>query len=420
MNSVGVLQGTRQYFHRVGMLSRNARLYLLATALQGLSGGIWGVIFNIYLKRVGFLDNFIGNVFTASAIATGLVALPAGFFCERFGPRRALLVGLTSNFVSLILAIFLDPSALLLASFASGLIGTIYGVAGAPFMMENSEREERTHLFSLSWTFMIIMGVIGGFVGGIMPDLFNTYLGLPTGTEIGSPIGYRITLIISIILALSAVIPLFLIREKKAERQKVGTLFHLGNIKSPRTIIKFMIPTALIGFGAGFIVPLFNIFFYDKFFATSAQIGVIYAWGNVTLGVGTLIAPVLSNRLGKVRSVAFCEFLSLPFIMLITVSPNLSVAASAYIFRGAFMNMAGPISTTLQMELVSETERATTSGLMVMADNIPRAMTASISGEMMTKKDFFTPFVITTVTYVIASALYFIFFRNAEKKKSTR
>ncbi|HVP41064.1 MAG TPA: MFS transporter [Candidatus Krumholzibacteriaceae bacterium] len=417
---MGVLQGTRQYFHRVGMLSRNARLYLLATALQGLSGGIWGVIFNIYLKRVGFLDNFIGNVFTASAIATGLVALPAGFFCERFGPRRALLVGLTSNFVSLILAIFLDPSALLLASFASGLIGTIYGVAGAPFMMENSEREERTHLFSLSWTFMIIMGVIGGFVGGIMPDLFNTYLGLPTGTEIGSPIGYRITLIISIILALSAVIPLFLIREKKAERQKVGTLFHLGNIKSPRTIIKFMIPTALIGFGAGFIVPLFNIFFYDKFFATSAQIGVIYAWGNVTLGVGTLIAPVLSNRLGKVRSVAFCEFLSLPFIMLITVSPNLSVAASAYIFRGAFMNMAGPISTTLQMELVSETERATTSGLMVMADNIPRAMTASISGEMMTKKDFFTPFVITTVTYVIASALYFIFFRNAEKKKSAR
>jgi len=417
VNSVGVLQGTKQYLQRVGMLSRNARLYLLAIAFQGLSSGIWGVIFNIYLKRVGFLDSFIGNVFTASAIATGLVALPAGLFCERFGPKRALLIGLMSNFVALVLAIFLEPSTLLVASFASGFIGTISSVAGAPFMMENSEREERTYLFSLNLALTVIMGVIGGFVGGFLPDLFNTYLGLRTGIEMGSPVGYRVALIVSIILALSTVIPLLLIKEKKAERQKVSTLFHLGNIKSPRTIIKFMIPTALIGFGAGFIVPLFNIFFYDKLFATPEQIGVIYAWGNITLGIGVLIAPVLSNRLGKARSVASCEWLSLPFIMLITVSPSLSIAASAYIFRGAFMNMASPISTTLQMELVSETERATTNGLMTMSDNIPRALTASISGQMMTRKDFFTPFLITTITYIMASSLYFIFFRNAEKKK---
>lgn len=399
------------------MLSRNARLYVMATAFQGLSNGIWGVIFNLYLKHVGFLDNFIGNVFTAGAIATGLIALPAGLFCERFGPKRALLVSLTSNFVSIALVLFLDTSVLLLASFASGLIGTIGWVAGAPFMMENSEKEERTHLFSLNWALMIIMGVVGGFAGGFMPDFFNASLGLTTGTETGSPVGYRLTLIISIVLALSTMIPLFLIKEKEKQRQRVGTLLNLRNVQSPRVIIKFMIPTALIGFGAGFIVPLFNIFFYDKLVATSEQIGVIYAWGNITLGMGSLIAPVLSSRLGKVRSVALCEFLSLPFIMLITISPNLSVAASAYILRGALMNMAGPISTTLQMELVSETERATTNGLMVMADNVPRAATASISGEMMTRKDFFTPFLITTITYIMASSLYFIFFRNAEKKK---
>jgi predicted MFS family arabinose efflux permease len=78
------------------------------------------------------------------------------------------------------------------------------------------------------------------------------------------------------------------------------------------------------------------------------------------------------------------------------------------------MNMAGPIGTTLQMELVSETERATTNGLIVMADNIPRAVTASVSGAMMAGSDFFTPFLFTTVTYFIASSLYFTFFRKAE------
>jgi predicted MFS family arabinose efflux permease len=99
-----------------------------------------------------------------------------------------------------------------------------------------------------------------------------------------------------------------------------------------------------------------------------------------------------------------------------TLAPNLALASSAFITRNALMNMAGPITSTLQMELVTETERATTNGLMVMADNIPRALTALVSGRMMTKSDFYTPFLITTLTYFIASSLYFIFFRKAEEQ----
>jgi predicted MFS family arabinose efflux permease len=108
----------------------------------------------------------------------------------------------------------------------------------------------------------------------------------------------------------------------------------------------------------------------------------------------------------------------MPFIMLTTLSPNLTWAAAAFIARNALMNMAGPIGTTLQMELVTPAERATTNGLMVMADNIPRGITVSVSGAMMTKSDFFTPFLFTTVTYFMASSLYFMFFRNAEVKKA--
>ena len=206
------------------MLSRNARLYLVATTLMGLSFGIWGVIFNLYLNlnEVGFEPDFIGNMFAVSAIATGLVALPAGLLCERLGPKRALLIGVTSNLVSLIQIVALKPSILLFASLASGLIGTIGWVASAPFMMENSQQEERTYLFSVDWTLMVIMGVIGSYAGGIMPDLFNAFLALPTGAETGSPVGYRITLLISIVLALVAVTPLLFIKEDRTvQRQRV-------------------------------------------------------------------------------------------------------------------------------------------------------------------------------------------------------
>jgi MFS family permease len=419
---VTFLQGSKQYVQRVGMLSRNARLYLLATTLQGLSSGIWGVIFYLYLnlRSIGFQPDFIGNLFTASEVATGLIALPAGLFCELIGPKKALLIGLIANFASLVQIIFLQSSVLLVASFFAGFIGTIYGVAGAPFMMENSQREERTHLFSFNMTLMVIIGIVGSYLGGVMPDLFNAGLGLPTGAEFGSPIGYRITLVLSAVLALSAAIPILLMREKKVQRQKARTLLALRNIKTPRTIIKFMIPTALIGFGAGFIVPLINLFFKIRFLASTEQIGVISALGSITLGVGLIVAPLLSARLGKVKSIAACQFLSLPFIMLITISPSLTLGATAYILRATLMNMAGPISTTLQMELVSDTERATTSGFMVMADGLPRAATASVSGVMLTESNFFTPFLITTIAYLVAASLYFMFFRRAEKESPTK
>jgi len=399
------------------MLSRNAKLYLVATVVQGLSFGIWGVIFYLYLNlpEVGFLPDFISNMFTAGAIATGLVALPAGLLCERVGSKKALLIGLMANFISLIQIVALRPTILLLASLTSGLIGTVGWVASVPFMMENSRKEEHTHLFSVNWASMIIMGVIGSYIGGVMPDSFNSLLGLSTGPEIGSVIGYRIALAVSVILALVAAFPILLIKESKPlQKQKMTDLLTLRNIRSHEIIIKFMIPTALIGFGAGFIVPLFTLFFKLRFSATMEQIGIISALGSVALGMGTLAAPLLSSKLGKVKSVVMCQFSSMPFIMLMTLAPNLTLASTAYVARGALMNMAGPISSTLQMELVTEKERATTNGLTIMADNIPRAVTASISGAMMTGNDFYTPFLFTTITYFIASSLYYAFFRKAE------
>lgn len=204
------------------MLSRNAKLYLVATALRGLSFGIWGVLFFLYLNlgEVGYHPDFIASMFTVSTIAAGFVALPAGLVCERIGPKRTLLIGFIAHFISLIQIVALQPLILLFASLSSGLIDILGWVASAPFMMENSRQKERTYLFSVNGSLMIIMGVIGSSIGGVLPDLFNGFLSLPTGAE-GSAIGYRISLVTSVALALTAAVPILLIRENKMlQRQK--------------------------------------------------------------------------------------------------------------------------------------------------------------------------------------------------------
>lgn len=361
--------------------------------------------------------NFIGNMFTVGAIATGLIALPAGLLCERIGPKKAILIGLTANLVNLAQILVLQPANLLTASITSGLVGTLASVAATPFMVENSSMEERTYLFSFQSALSITMAVVGSLIGGFMPDLFNLSMGLPTGLN-GSAAGYRISLVISVALSLAVVFPVLLVKQtKRYERQRMVDFLRLRNIKSSKTIIKFMIPTALTGFGAGFVIPLVNPFFKQRYNAGPEQVGVISSLGNITLGIATLLTPALSKRMTRVRFVVLCQYLSMPFIMLTSLSPNLTWAGGSYIVRTSLMNMAGPIGTTFQMESVTAEERATTNGLMVMSDQIPRATTATISGAMMTGSDFFTPFLIMTVTYLVSSSLYFTFFRNAEAKK---
>lgn len=401
------------------MFNRNAKLFLVATVFQGLGSGIWGVLFFLYLNlhEVGFQMDFIGAMFTVGAIATGLIALPAGLLCERIGVKKAILIGLAANLANLAQILVLQPTNLLIASLVSGLVGTLAFVSSAPFMIENSSPDERTYLFSFQSTLGIIMAVAGSLIGGFLPDLFNARLGLPTGVD-GSAFGYRFSLAISIALSLAAVIPILMVKQKKRSgEQSMLDLLSLRNVRSWRTIIKFMIPTAIIGFGAGFVVPLVNPFFKQRYGATPEQVGVISSLGNVTLGIAILVTPALSRRLPKARFVVLCQYLSMPFIMLTSFSPTLTWAGTSYIVRTSLMNMAGPIGTTFEMEMVTPTERATTTGLMVMSDSIPRAATATISGVMMTKSDFSYPFLYMTVSYFVASSLYFTFFRNAEAKK---
>jgi hypothetical protein len=83
------------------------------------------------------------------------------------------------------------------------------------------------------------------------------------------------------------------------------------------------------------------------------------------------------------------------------------------------MNMAGPVGTTLQMELVTPAERATTNGVMTMSDSIPRAAAVTVSGLLLTRHDYFTPFLCMTIAYFVATLSYYAFFRNAEAGKTS-
>ena len=66
------------YFATLRRFSRNAKLFLIYALLSGLGTGVWNVMFNIYLLRLGYATTFVGLFWMVDMLFHGLFAFPRG------------------------------------------------------------------------------------------------------------------------------------------------------------------------------------------------------------------------------------------------------------------------------------------------------------------------------------------------------
>ncbi|MFQ5933838.1 MAG: hypothetical protein ACE5KI_04275, partial [Dehalococcoidia bacterium] len=67
------------YIAKIGLFSRNARLYLLHIVGMDVIHGAWEVLFNLYLLEIGFNIAFIGLRILIAQGASAMASIPAGF-----------------------------------------------------------------------------------------------------------------------------------------------------------------------------------------------------------------------------------------------------------------------------------------------------------------------------------------------------
>ena len=381
---------------------RNARLFLVSTSIYSFSTGIFYLVFNIYIvEGLHYSEYFLGVLLSASSFAAALFSLPAGIIGDRIGRKPCLIGGTTATAVSMGLLITVKSQAILvLANALLGFSITLTYVSFAPFMMENTSHKERMYLFSVNGALSTLGYTAGAFIGGRLPSFFVMEL----------PESLRATLLISVVLSCAAVVPLLFLTEKRKE-----AFFSQRIIKSTSLMKKFLLAQVLFGFGAGLIVPFFNVFFRIKLHVPIQMIGNIFAVGSITTGIVTFFAAPVASKWGKVRSIVATELGSLPFLLMIAYSPYLYMVAAGYIVREALMNMGGPIASAFMMEQVKEEERATINGIVSGGWNGSWAVSNIVAGALMSRAMYETPFVITCILYGVSSLLYYTFFASLER-----
>ena len=124
---------------RLREFNRNVRLFFAFGTSINAGMALFSLLYNLYLLRLSYQEDFIGQVASMAPLATGLLALPIGILSDRLGRKPFLVAsGLLLAISQLGLCLTTSPSALLAFSFIGGVAMAFVWVNHVPFLSDNA------------------------------------------------------------------------------------------------------------------------------------------------------------------------------------------------------------------------------------------------------------------------------------------
>jgi MFS family permease len=405
-------ESSGSYISRLRSINRNARQYLMFVFLTTLNAGIYGVIFNLYILKLGFGEDFLGLILSISSASIGIFAIPAAFVCDRLGRRNTLLLSSLILTISMLFLYNTESEELLIVfSISYGLASALSLVTGGTLLVENSTAYERMHLFSAYYVIYTVSMLSGNMIGGFLPGLLADLL---LGLDGAMP--FRLTLYVSLATAIVSFLPLMKIDDRPVQSSDPGRLIEYKSLFRSRTASRMIFIYCLYGMGWGLSLPYFNVYMDTVLGASSDQIGLIFSASQLTMMAGYFLVPLLTERLGKIRVASIVQVMSIPFLLMFTFASGLLTAALGYVARYLLMNMANPVLNSFKLEIVGAQQRSIMNSISWMACYTFVGIGTYAGGLMMAGGHRTMPFLSTSVLYGVTAVLYYAYFEGVERK----
>lgn len=305
--------------------------FVLATFLWSFGGNLVYFFLNFHLEALGFSRQSIGYAQALLLLVGVVFALPLAHLIPRAGFRTSLYLG---AFVALVggalvgLGHWVFPGVALY-----GLAGAFLQGAAAPLLAHLVPPNERVFLFSLQAALTTASGFFSTLLAGALSEV----------------VGARWVVLFALPFFVLGMPLLKGIPEVRGDPPRLGGRVGLW--------LRLLLPQAVIGVGAGLVIPFLNLYLREKFGLSYGETGLLFALSSLATGVAMLLQPLLVRRLGKLGAIVFVQALSLPFLAALAWAPWLPVVTLALLVRGALMNAAGPVYAALVMDHLSEAER---------------------------------------------------------------
>jgi predicted MFS family arabinose efflux permease len=188
-----------------------------------------------------------------------------------------------------------------------------------------------------------------------------------------------------------------------------------------RQIAMFAVPQAVIGFGAGFVIPYFQVYFEQRFAVPLEDIAVAFMLNSLVMAAALLLIPKAAERLGSVHATLMTQVGAIVLLVIIPFvpPPYYWLCVALFIARMVLMNVSGPILTAFMMQRVPAHARGTATSVTMIAWISSNSLGMFFGGFMWnTGGGYYTQFIICTSLYVVATCLYASFFLKSDDKKA--
>ncbi|WXG43989.1 MAG: MFS transporter [Promethearchaeati archaeon SRVP18_Atabeyarchaeia-1] len=391
---------------------------LVFLVFSGLSGGTYSILVMFFMA---YLDGGVESIYRGhyslyylvGSLALSSLLVPSGFLADKVGRKRALIIGGSLSAVGGFIApLSTEWWHLLLGSGLLSAGSALISPAQASLVADITRGYKREKSYGL----VAFASVGSTTVGTLFFMVYSAFF----ATILQSDFYYRFMLAFSAVLGLLAVIPLFFIgtphrvdKDRPASPSidigrfpidKAGDSEQYGmtptrkaeeperlyeppkSLWNSRVVQKIIAINVLIGFGAGFIIPLFTYYWRDIFRLSDESIAGITVLGDVGMALGSMVTPWVARHAtkhgGRVGTIVAFQTASIAFAGYLAIVPfqmNLYLAVIAYIARTDLMNMIGPLTSALLMDHSPANRRGVVNSLVSIAFSVPNGISPSLT-----------------------------------------
>ncbi|MEF9992038.1 MAG: MFS transporter [Romboutsia sp.] len=392
-------------------INKNIYLFLAINLLASFSMGIFNMFVGIYLKEVGYQENFVGGVLSINTFAIALASIPSAYLIERIGRKKSFTIGFIAIAIgSSCIVLFDNTFLIILMAILNGSGMSMKITAEGMYITENTKEEDRVSVFSMNFIVSNIGMMSASFIGGILSSYMGKYF--TTNQAIIN------IFIMSSLLSILALIPIYFMKEPKILNPRsfmecISGYAHILNKK----VVVFMIYYFFIGVGAGMIVPFFSVYLKYSMDISDSVVGTILSISQFGCIVGGMLIPFISTKIGKPRCVVLSQIISIPFLISIAFPQGIFLLVISFFMRNGLMNMATPLIQNLSMEMVDKRDRTNVSSVISFSSNISRGIGITIGGFMMENISYSSPYYGTVLIYIVAIVMFGYIYRDEIKYK---
>jgi MFS family permease len=391
---------------RVGGSRRQvSRVMLLYTGFQFLSNiglGVFALLFNIYLRKLGLREDFIGLFNALSTLSWAAGALIVGPISRRIGARAILFTGIVVyGAIAALQVVVTAPILLVGVGFLLGFTNAAMTVPSTPYVFTLIPPDRRTQAQSFIFAAQALSTGVASLLGGILPD----WLGGDTLAN------FRITMFVGIVLTIVSILPLLLLRNAPEQPDAPNRAARLAYTAAEarqcrRDNIAFACVGGLMALGTGALLPFYNVYL-TTLGASPGMVGALFSISSLAGGMVALGAPYIARKLPPLQSVAAMRLLGAPFALVIGLGfASMPLGCGFYAARMIGVSLSWPIESSTIGNVLDPRNRISLFGARSAAWNAGMALASWIGGTVIVHFGYGPVHLSYVVMYALAMIVF--------------